>query len=204
MLKSINWRTLPRDFAVIQLGFSLFGLAIALLIRSQLGTSPWVVFEVAVMNYIPITAGQSGILVGMGVLLLSLAMREQVGWGTITNIIFIGLWEDFFLYFIPPATYWLWQWACLLGGVFFMGIGTAIYIGVNAGAGPRDSLMLAISRTTGSSVRLARTIIEVVVVTTGWLLGGPVGIGTLVFALTIGPSVQIAFQLFKVRPQVKA
>jgi uncharacterized membrane protein YczE len=85
-------------------------------------------------------------------------------------------------------------------GVLVQGIATAVYIGVDAGAGPRDSLMLAIHRTTGVSIRLARGAIEVIVVLIGWLLGGPLGIGTVVFALLIGPSVQWAFKLFKVRP----
>jgi uncharacterized membrane protein YczE len=81
-----------------------------------------------------------------------------------------------------------------------MGLASAIYIGVDAGAGPRDSMMLAIKRTTGISIRAARAIIEVTVVTIGWLLGGPAGIGTLVFALLVGPSVQFGFKLFKVQP----
>jgi uncharacterized membrane protein YczE len=85
-------------------------------------------------------------------------------------------------------------------GVLIQGAATAIYIGVDAGAGPRDSLMLAIHRTTGLSIRLARGAIEIIVVLIGWLLGGPLGLGTVVFALLIGPSVQWAFKLFKVQP----
>jgi uncharacterized membrane protein YczE len=201
MLKPVNWRTFPRDFVVIQAGFALFGLAIAFLIQSNFGTSPWVVFEVALLKYIPITPGQAGILVGAGVLALALLLREPVGWGTLGNIVSIGLWEDLFLQFLQPVRdNWPIQLLYLLLGVAVMGAATAIYIGVNAGAGPRDSLMIAVSRTTGRSVRLARTIIEVAVVATGWLLGGPVGLGTLIFALAIGPAVQAAFRLFNVKP----
>jgi uncharacterized membrane protein YczE len=200
MLRPVNWRTFPRDFAVIQVGFALFGASIAFLIRSGLGTSPWVVFEVALLKYIPITPGQAGILVGFVVLLIALLLREPVGWGTLANIVFIGLWEDFFLRLIHPARGLPLQASFLALGVAVMGVATAVYIGVNAGAGPRDSLMLAVARTTGRSVRLARTLVEIIVVTTGWLLGGPIGIGTLLFALSIGPAVQTAFRLFKVKP----
>ncbi|HKY55695.1 MAG TPA: hypothetical protein VJM08_15365, partial [Anaerolineales bacterium] len=92
------------------------------------------------------------------------------------------------------------QIAFFLTGILVQGIATAIYIGVEAGAGPRDSLMLALHRTTGVSIRLARAIIEITVVLIGWLLGGPLGIGTMIFALLIGPSVQWGFKLFNVRP----
>jgi uncharacterized membrane protein YczE len=90
-----------------------------------------------------------------------------------------------------------------LSGILIQGIATAVYIGVDAGAGPRDSLMLAIHRTTGISIRLARGAIEVIVVLIGWLLGGPLGFGTVIFALLIGPSVQWAFRLFNVHPQTR-
>ena len=200
-LKPVRWQTFPRDFVVIQIGFALFALAIAFLIQSQLGTSPWVVLEVAVINYIPLTPGQSGILTGAIVLILALALREPVGWGTLGNIICIGLWEDVALHYLPIRADLPGQVLYLVLAVLVMAGATAIYIGVNAGAGPRDSLMIAVARATGLSVRVARAGIEVAVVTSGWLLGGPVGIGTLAFALAIGPAVQTAFHIFKVGPQ---
>lgn len=200
-LKPVRWQTFPRDFVVIQIGFALFALAIAFLIQSQLGTSPWVVLEVAVINYIPLTPGQSGILTGAIVLLLALALREPVGWGTLGNIICIGLWEDVALHYLPIRADLPGQVLYLVLAVLVMAGATAIYIGVNAGAGPRDSLMIAVARATGLSVRVARAGIEIAVVTSGWLLGGPVGIGTLAFAVAIGPAVQTAFRIFKVGPQ---
>ena len=200
-LKPVRWQTFPRDFVVIQIGFALFALAIAFLIQSQLGTSPWVVLEVAVINYLPLTPGQSGILTGAIVLLLALALREPVGWGTLGNIICIGLWEDVALRYLPIRPDLPGQVLYLVLAVLVMAGATAIYIGVNAGAGPRDSLMIAVARATGLSVRVARAGIEIAVVTSGWLLGGPVGIGTLAFALAIGPAVQTAFRIFKVGPQ---
>jgi uncharacterized membrane protein YczE len=200
MLKPIRWNTFLRDFLVIQIGFALFGLAIATMIRSNLGTSPWALLEVAISKLTGITPGRMSIIVGFAVLLLALALREKVGWGTLANILFIGLWEDMFLGIIPSVeNNLLLQLGMLLSAVFTMGIASAIYIGVDAGAGPRDSLMLAVHRTTRLSIRLGRAIIEIIVVTVGWLLGGPLGFGTVIFALLIGPSVHWAFKLFKVQ-----
>jgi uncharacterized membrane protein YczE len=201
MLKPVRWNTFLRDFVVIQIGFALFGLSIAAMIRSNLGTSPWAVLEVAFSKLTGITPGRMSIIVGFLVLLGALALREKIGWGTLSNILFIGLWEDMFLGIIPSVEDHLWiQASMLLAAIFLMGIATAIYIGVDAGAGPRDSLMLALHRTTRVSIRVARGTIEIIVVLIGWVLGGPLGIGTVVFALLIGPSVQWAFKLFNVRP----
>ena len=201
MLKPIRWNTFLRDFLVIQVGFALFGLSIAVMIRSNLGTSPWAVLEVAFSKLTGITPGRMSIIVGFVVLLGALALREKIGWGTLGNILFIGLWEDLFLGIIPSVDNNIAiQGVMLLAGIFTMGIATAIYIGVNAGAGPRDSLMLAVHRTTRLSIRLGRAIIEIVVVTVGWLLGGPLGVGTVIFAFLIGPAVQWAFKLFNVQP----
>jgi uncharacterized membrane protein YczE len=201
MFKPIVWKTFPRDFIVIQIGFALFGLSIALMIRSNLGTSPWAVFEVALSQLTGIRPGRMGIIIGMVVLLGSLMLREKIGWGTLANILFIGLWEDMFLAYIPSVEdKLLVQSMMLIAAIFMMGFASAIYIGVDAGAGPRDSLMLAVHRTSGMSLRLGRAIIEVTVVAIGWLLGGPLGIGTVIFALLIGPAVQWAFKLLKVQP----
>jgi uncharacterized membrane protein YczE len=201
MLKPVRWNTFLRDFIVIQIGFLLYGLAIALIVRADLGTGTWVVLEVALANILGIRIGTMTVYMGFFVLIIALALREQVGWGTLGNILSIGPWLNLSLDLIgtPDNTLPL-QIAMFLLGILIQGIATAVYIGVDAGAGPRDSLMLAIHRTTGVSIRLARGVIEVVVVLIGWLLGGPLGLGTVIFALLIGPSVQWAFKLFKVRP----
>src|SRR5215510_9064934 len=196
MLKPVRWNTFIRDFLVIQIGFALFGLSIAMLIRSNLGTSPWAVLEVAFSKLTGITPGRMSIIVGFVVLLGALALREKIGWGTLTNILFIGLWEDMFLSYIPPVeNQLLLQSIMLFAAILLMGFASAIYIGVDAGAGPRDSLMLAVHRTTNMSIRLGRAIIEVTVVLIGWLMGGPLGVGTVIFAVLIGPAVQWAFKL---------
>jgi uncharacterized membrane protein YczE len=201
MLKPIRWNTFVRDFIVIQIGFALFGLSIALTIESNLGTGTWSVFEVALAHLTGLSVGTITVIVGFSVLVIALALREKVGWGTLGNILSIGPWLDLCLWLLPSVDRNLFiQTSMLLLAVLIQGIASAIYIGVDAGAGPRDSLMLAVHRTTHISLRLARGLIEVSVFLLGWLLGGPAGIGTLVFALLIGPSVQWAFKLFKVRP----
>ncbi len=201
MLKPIHWKTFPRDFLVIQIGLMLYGLSIAILIRGNLGTGAWAVLEVGLAQLVNVTPGTMAVISGFVVLSGALILREKIGWGTLANILSIGPWMDFHLWYIPSVEdNLLLQSTMLLGAIFIMGIASAIYIGVDAGAGPRDSLMLAVHRTTGLSVRLARAIIEVTVFTIGWLIGGPAGVGTLVFALLIGPAVQLGFRIFKVQP----
>ncbi|MBE9524551.1 MAG: YitT family protein [Chloroflexi bacterium] len=201
MFKPIQWKTFIRDFVVIQIGFSLFGLSIALLIQANLGTSPWAVLTVAFSQISGLSPGTLTVLIGFVVLFGALIMRERIGWGTLCNILFIGPWLDLALWIIPSVKMNLaLQVLMFLAAVLLMGMATAIYISVDAGAGPRDSLMLALKRTQGWSVRRARVIIEVVVVLAGWLLGGPAGFGTLGFALLIGPAVQWNFRVFNVQP----
>ena len=205
MFKPIIWKTFPRDFLRIQIGFALFGLSIALLIQGNLGTGAWGVLEVGLSYLLDVTPGTMTVASGFVVLTGALLMREQIGWGTLGNILSIGPWLDLALRFVPSVENNLFlQIPMLLAAILMMGFASAIYIGVNAGAGPRDSLMLGLKRTTGVSVRVARTIIEVTVVTIGWLIGGPAGVGTLVFALLIGPAVQWGFKVFKVEPHQEA
>ncbi len=200
-MKPIRWKTFPRDFLVIQIGFVLYGLSIALAIRANLGTGTWAVLDVALSQITGHTPGTMTVAVGFVVLISALLMREQIGWGTLGNILSIGPWLDLFLWLIPEMEKNLpVQLVLLLTGILVQGVATAIYIGVDAGAGPRDSLMLAIKRTTGVSYRVARGMIELSVLVIGWLLGGPAGIGTAIHALLIGTAMQWAFKVFHVQP----
>ena len=196
----LGWRRLARDVAVIQIGFLFFGLSIDVMVQASLGLDPWDVLQMALTYHLPITLGESSIGVALIIILIDVALKEPLGWGTIANMIFIGVWVDALRPYVPhvPGSI-LVQLAYLLG-VLIMGFASAIYIGVDAGAGPRDTLMLAISRLGKTSVRIARTIIEVTVVVVGWLLGGPAWLGTLVAAIAIGPAVQLGFKILKVRP----
>jgi uncharacterized membrane protein YczE len=195
-----GWRRFAYDFFVIQIGFAFFGVAIDIIVKASIGLDSWDVFQMALTYHLPITLGESSIGVALLVVLFDIFLREPLGWGTIANAIFIGIWVDLLRPYIPtiPEIVPL-QIAYLLLGTLIMGFATAIYIGVDAGAGPRDTLMLGLSRTGKVSVRVARTCIEVSVVALGWLLGGPVWLGTLLAALTIGPAVQFAFKVLKVR-----
>ncbi|MCJ7717379.1 MAG: hypothetical protein MUO54_12790 [Anaerolineales bacterium] len=199
MFKPIQWKVFPRKFIIAQIGFAIYGLAIALIIQAGLGTGPWAVLSVALADLTDTTPGTMVVLTGLVVLAGAILMKEQIGWATVGNILFIGPWLDFFLSFIPSLKgNLLYQVVGLLISIGLSGLATGIYISVNAGAGPRDSLMMAISRISGRSVQLSRAVIESLVVIIGWLLKGPVGIGTLLFALLIGPAVQGSFRIFKV------
>ena len=202
LLKPIRWKSFPLDLLKIQVGFALFGLATAMMIRGNLGTSAWAVLDVAIsQRFPPITTGTVTVLMGFLVLSGALILREPIGWGTLANILSIGPWEDLALSKIPSVKDNLpLQITMLLVAIAIMGFASAVYIGVDAGAGPRDSLMLAIKRKTGASIRMARGSIEVTVVFLGWLLGGPAGPGTVIYALLVGPAVQLGFKLFKVEP----
>jgi uncharacterized membrane protein YczE len=201
MLKQARWNSFLPDMLRIQFGFALYGISIGMMIRSNLGTSAWAVLDVALSQIFHVTPGTVTVLMGFVILSGALILHEPIGWGTLANILSIGPWEDLSLRLMSPVRDNLpVQIAMLLTAIFMMGLASAIYIGVDAGAGPRDSLMLAIKRKTGMSIRATRGSIEVTVVFVGWLLGGPAGVGTVVFAFLIGPAVQWGFKALKVEP----
>jgi uncharacterized membrane protein YczE len=196
----LGWRRFAYDFLVIQIGFLLFGLAIDVIVKASFGLDSWDVLQMALTYHLPLTLGESSIGVALIVVLLDIILREPLGWGTIANSVFIGLWVDLLMPHVPTVPELIpVQIAYILLGTLIMGFATAIYIGVDAGAGPRDTLMLGISRVGRVSVRVARTCIEVTAVALGWLLGGPVWVGTLVAAFAVGPAVQFAFKVLRVR-----
>jgi uncharacterized membrane protein YczE len=199
-IKPVNWKDFPKNFLIIQIGFVLFGLSLALLYRGNLGVSAWFILEVAVANLLGISLGNMVVLMGFIILSGAILLREPIGWGTIANIISIGFWLDLWITIVPNVIDNLYiQGLMLIGAIFIMGLATAIYISVDGGAGPRDSLMLGINRVTGLSIRVSRASIEIIVVIVGTLLKGPIGIGTVIFALGIGPAVQWSFKLLGIK-----
>ncbi len=181
---------LPRRVGQLFVGLTLYGVSMAMMIRSTLGLDPWDVFHAGIATHVPLSFGQVTIIVGALVLLLWVPLRQWPGLGTIANVVVIGLAADAGLALIAPPE-GLWSRAVLLGtGIVFNGIAGGLYIGSQLGPGPRDGLMTGFARRTGLSIRLVRTTIEVVVLGLGWLLGGPVGLGTVLYAVTIGPLVQ--------------
>jgi len=205
MFKPIDWNTFPKKFMIAQVGFFLFGSGIALIIQAKLGTGSWEVLAVALSDITGLSPGTMIILSGLVALVIAIILGEEVGWGTVGNMLFIGPWADFFLQVIPSVDEQLYlRILMLLGSIALVGIASAIYISVGAGAGPGDSLMLAINRNLGWSIRLSRAVLELLVLSAGWLLGGPVGVGTVVFSFLVGPAVQFGFKLLNVSPHHQA
>lgn len=170
-------------------GLVLFGIGIGLMLQSGLGVPPWDVLHQGLALRFGLTVGIWSIIVSVVVLLLWLPLRQAYGLGTLLNAIIIGLVIDMTGVIIPAVTATGAAWLMLLGGVLLIGVASGLYIGANLGPGPRDGLMTGIARR-GPSIRLTRAVIEITVLTLGWILGGTFGIGTIVFALAIGPLVQ--------------
>ena len=187
---------LPLRLVQLFVGLTLFGFSMALMIRGQLGMLPWDVLHYGVASHLPLSIGTIIIVVSLLVLLFWVPLRQSPGLGTIANAIWIGIATDVSLLFLPAVSNLPWQLSFMLGGIVLNGMATAMYIGSQLGPGPRDGLMTGLSRVTGSSLRLVRTGIEVVVVVAGWLLGGIVGAGTLLFAVSIGPLTQFFLPAF--------
>jgi uncharacterized membrane protein YczE len=182
---------LPRRLVQLYAGLALYGASMALIIRSTLGNMPWDVLHQGLAGRIGWSIGTVSILVGALVLLAWIPLRQRPGLGTVSNVVVIGLAVDATLAVVPAPSSLPLRGALLVAGVLLNAVATAAYIGVHLGPGPRDGLMTGLVRRTGRSVRLVRTSIEVVVVATGWLLGGTLGLGTVVYAIAIGPLVQL-------------
>ncbi|MHC3127222.1 membrane protein [Brevundimonas sp. GN22] len=186
-----------RRFIQLLAGLSLFGLGAALMVRAHLGLDPWNVFHQGLAGLTGLSLGVLSILSGVVVMLLWIPLRQKPGVGTIMNILVIGLTLDLFLWLIPEFDGWPLRVSALLIGVVLTGVGSAAYIGAGMGTGPRDGLMVGLNRKFGWSIRVSRMLVELVVLAIGWLLGGVVGVGTVVFALSIGPLVQFFLPYFQ-------
>lgn len=171
------------------LGLVLFGFGVALTVRSELGLAPWEALHQGISLHTPLTIGVAGILTGFIVLLGWIPLRQRIGVGTVANVIMIGLVIDATLWLIDDVESALMRWILMFGGIAIVGLGSGIYIGSRLGPGPRDGLMTGLAER-GLSIRFARFLIEGSVLAVGWLLGGTVGIGTVAFAVLIGPFVQ--------------
>jgi len=189
------------SFSLLRLiwGLFLYSSGIVFTINAHIGYAPWDVFHVGLANTIGMSIGTVAIIVGIMIGLISLLLGEKIGVGTILNMILIGVFLDMILalQIIPVADHFLLGIIMLILGLFIIALATYFYIGSALGAGPRDSLMVALTRKTGLSIGICRGIIEIFVVLVGWMLGGMVGIGTVLAAFTIGFCVQITFHLLK-------
>jgi uncharacterized membrane protein YczE len=171
-------------------GLALYGVSMGLMIRGGLGLDPWDVLHDALSRRTGLTFGTITALTGAAVLLCWIPLRQRPGVGTVANIVIVALAVDATLVLLGPADAMAWRIVLMVSGVVLNGLATAAYIGVRLGPGPRDGLMTGLVGRTGLSVRVIRTGIELTVLATGWLLGGTAGVGTVVYALAIGPLTQ--------------
>ncbi|MEU4793310.1 YitT family protein [Micromonospora tulbaghiae] len=193
-----NLRHRPaRRLTQLYAGLVLYGVSMALMIRSELGLDPWDVFHQGLARQTGLSFGTVTIAVGALVLLLWIPLRQRPGLGTVSNVVVIGLVVDATLAVLPPGEGMPARVALLVAGIVANGAATGLYLGAGLGPGPRDGLMTGfVARHPRFSVRLVRTAIEITVLALGWLLGGTVGLGTVAYALTIGPLAQFFIPVF--------
>ncbi len=172
-------------------GLFLYGASLAFLLRAGLGLAPWDVLHQGLAQRTGATVGTMVIAVSFLVLLAWVPLRQRPGFGTIANALLVGVALDLTMLVLGDVDAWAWRILLLLAGVLLNALATALYIGALLGPGPRDGLMTGLVRRTGRSVRLVRTTLEVGVLVTGWLLGGTVGVGTVLYAVAIGPIVHV-------------
>jgi uncharacterized membrane protein YczE len=184
-------RRLPRRLVQLYAGLVLYGVSMALIVRSALGNMPWDVLHQGLADRLGWSIGTAAIVVGVLVLLGWIPLHQRPGLGTVSNVVVLGLALDATLAVVDAPSSLPVRVAFLAGGILLNAVATAAYIGVHLGPGPRDGLMTGLVRRTGRSVRLVRTSIEVAVVAVGWLLGGTLGVGTVLYAVAIGPLVQL-------------
>jgi uncharacterized membrane protein YczE len=191
---------LGRRLVQLYVGLALYGASSALLVASGLGLEPWNVLHQGLAELTGLTIGVVSIIVGAAVLLLWIPLRQRPGLGTVSNVFVVGLAMDGTLALVPDAHGLAVRIPLLLAGIVLNGAATGLYISASFGPGPRDGLMTGLHQRTGRSIRLIRTAIEVAVVATGFALGGTVGIGTLLYALAIGPLAQLFLRVFAAPP----
>jgi uncharacterized membrane protein YczE len=200
-LATLREGRLTRRFIQLYAGLVLYGASMALMVRSGLGLDPWDVFHQGITEHTPFSFGTVVILASFVVLLAWIPLKQWPGIGTISNAIVIGLVTDAALALLTQPKALALQIVFLVGGIVLNGVASAAYIGARLGPGPRDGLMTGLVRRTGRSVRLVRTTIEVTVLAIGWLLGGTVGVGTVLYAIGIGPLIHVLLPRLTVPPR---
>jgi uncharacterized membrane protein YczE len=189
-----RWQPSPRQLAQVLFGLTIFGIGDGLITWSELGNSPWTVFAEGLSVQTTLTIGGATLLIGVAVLLSWIPLREWPGLGTLLNVVVIAVMIDVTLWAMPESNALAARWPALLGGIAIVGIGSGFYLRAQLGPGPRDGLMTGIHARTGWPIFAVRTGIEATAVAIGWVLGGTVGAGSLLFALLIGPAVATALR----------
>ncbi|MDO0931493.1 hypothetical protein QQY66_07335 [Streptomyces sp. DG2A-72] len=189
---------LTRRLIQLYAGLALYGASSALLVEAGLGLEPWNVLHQGLAELTGLTIGVVSIVVGAAVLLLWIPLRQRPGLGTVSNVFVVGIAMDGTLALLPAAHSLAVRIPLLLAGILLNGVATGLYIAARFGPGPRDGLMTGLHQRTGRSIRLMRTTVEVAVVVTGFALGGTIGVGTLLYAVSIGPLAQLFLRVFAV------
>lgn len=190
-------QAMTRRLLQLYAGLLLYGLSMALQVQAMLGLGPWDVFHEGVANHTGLSFGTVVVVASVGVLLLWIPLRQKPGLGTISNVFVVGIAADFGLSFIPEGETLPVQLLMLAAGVGLNAVAGAAYLGANFGPGARDGLMTGLVRKTGVSVGKVRTGLELTIMAIGFALGGTVGLGTIVYALSIGPLLQLMIPTFK-------
>jgi uncharacterized membrane protein YczE len=192
----------PRDARArrvgqLYVGLVAYGFSSALMVEAALGLNPWDVLHQGISRLTGVSIGLCTVAVGVTVLLLWVPLRQRAGLGTLSNAIVIGLVVDASLALLPDLQSVAWRSGFLAAGILLNGMATGLYIGAGLGPGPRDGLMTGLARN-GRSIRLVRTLLELFVLGLGWLLGGSVGIGTVAYAVAIGPLAHVFIPAFTI------
>lgn len=188
-------RRLPR----LLLGLLLCGVGIGLIVQGDLGLDAWTVLHQGLAEQTGLSIGVVTMAVGLAMFTISLPLGERIGLGTLANVVLIGLMIDVTIAVVDQPAGTATRWAFLVGGVLLFAVGSGFYIGAGLGPGPRDGVMTGLAAK-GLRIGVARTAIEVTVLVVGWLLGGSVGVGTVLFALAIGPLVDLALRRLALDP----
>jgi len=191
----------PRRVLQLLIGLILYGVGCALTVQAGLGVDPWTVFAQGLSIHTGIGIGWITNIVGFLVLLLWIPLRQKPGVGTVANILLVGTSMQVALWVFPPVSGFFAQLAVLMAGILLVALASGLYIGARFGPGPRDGLMTGMNARLGWPIWLCRALVEVSVLVVGWLLGGTVGIGTILFAVLIGPLVHVALPLLDTRRQ---
>jgi uncharacterized membrane protein YczE len=189
---------IARRIVQLLIGLVLYGIALSLMVRAGIGVAPWDVLSQGIMKQTGIPFGLVTNIVGAFVLVLWIPIRQKPGVGTIANVLLIGPSAELGLALVPPAQSLIASAALFAGGLVLLAIATGLYIGARLGPGPRDGLMTGAHKRFGWPIWIVRTSIEVSVLAIGWVLGGNVSIGTLLFAVLIGPMVSVTLPLLRV------
>ena len=199
------WALIPRDrrahrMVQLQLGLVLYGVSDGMILMSGLGANPWDVFHQGLAEHLGLQVGTTVILVGAAVMLFWIPLRQKPGFGTLSNVVAVGLAMDGAMAWMPSPHAWWLRWGEMLAGVALNGAATGAYIGAGMVPGPRDGVMTGYAAR-GHSIRVVRTSMELTVLSVGWLLGGTVGIGTAAYALLIGPLAHRFIPLLAIKPK---